>query len=241
MLNEQINRRATVFINENRMMNNQDLAILNPIMQEFALLPSTNKQMNLQITPNGLQPIEGLSIELRSNNDSFIISFGQGRIDILRNKISMGDNLEPINDFIVRVQRIISMLTQAYPTWTINRLALCLNVCFDLDVEHLVSSYHKFVVKDSPNTVEWRLRNVIRKPLSEEIPILVNQVSTVSRSFFQTSFEQLPLERILVETDFNTVMGQEINFNPELIAAVWEATKTDTLLLIEEYNRLLTE
>ena len=87
MLNEQINRRATVFINENRMMNNQDLAILNPLMQEFALLPSTNKQMNFQITPNGLQPIEGLSIELRANNDSFKISFGQGRIDILRNKL----------------------------------------------------------------------------------------------------------------------------------------------------------
>ena len=141
MLNEQINRRATVFINENRMMNNQDLVILNPLMQEFALLPSTNKQMNFQITPNGLQPIEGLSIELRTNNDSFKISFGQGRIDILRNKISTEDNLEPIDDFISKVQRIISMLTQAYPTWIINRLALCLNVCFDLDIDHLVSSY----------------------------------------------------------------------------------------------------
>lgn len=241
MLNEHINRRATVFINDNRMMNNQDLAILNPIMQEFALLPSTNKQMNFQITPNGLQPIEGLSIELRSNNDSFKISFGQGRIDILRNKISMEDNLEPINDFISKVQRIVSMLMQAYPTWVINRLALCLNVCFDLDTEHLVSSYHKFVVKDSPNIVEWRLRNVIRKPLSDEIPILVNHVSTVSRSFFQTSFEQFPLDRILIETDFNTVVGQEIKFNPELITAVWETTKTDSLLLIEDYNRLLSE
>ena len=240
MLNEQINRRATVFINENRMMNYQDLAILNPLMQEFALLPSTNKQMNFQITPNGLQPIEGLSIELRANNDSFKISFGQGRIDILRNKISTEDNLEPIDDFISKVKRIISMLTQAYPTWIINRLALCLNVCFDLDIEHLVSSYRKFVAKDSQNIVEWRLRNVIRKPFSEGSNILVNQVSTISRSVFQTSFEQLPSDRILVETDFNTMVGQDINFNPELIASILEATKTDTLQLIDEYNRLLT-
>ncbi len=241
MLNEQINRRATIFINENRMMNNQDLANLNSLMQEFALLPSTNKQMNFQITSNGLQPIEGLSIELRSDNDSFKIAFGQGRIDILRNKISEEDHLEPINVFISKVQRIVSMLMQAYPTWAINRLALCLNVCFDLDIEHLVSSYHKFVVKDSPNIVEWRLRNVIRKPLTKEINILVNQVSTVSRSYFQTSFEQFPLDRILVETDFNTVVGQGIIFNSELITTVWEATKNDTLLLIEDYNRLLTE
>lgn len=241
MLNEQINRRATIFINENRMMNNQDLAILNSLMQEFALLPSTNKQMNFQITPNGLQPIEGLSIDLRSSDDSFIISFGQGRIDILRNKISAEDNLEPIDDFILKVQRIISELTLAYPTWIINRLALCLNVCFDLDNDHLVSSYNKFVVRNTPNIVEWRLRNVIRKPLSEGSNILVNQVSTISRSVFQTSFEQLPLDRILVETDFNTVVGQDINFNPELIASILEATQKDTLLLIDEYNRLLTE
>jgi len=241
MLNEQINRRATVFISENRMMNYQDLAILNPLMQEFALLPSTNKQMNFQITPNGLQPIEGLSIELRSNNDSFKISFGQGRIDILRNKISTEDNLEPINDFISKVKRIISVLTQAYPTWIINRLALCVNVCFDLDIERLSSSYHKFIVKDPQNIVEWRLRNVIRKPLSEGSNILVNQVSTISRSVFQISFEQLPKDRILVETDFNTVVGQDINFNPELISSILEATQTDILLLIDEYNRLLID
>ena len=241
MLNEQINRRATVFINENRMMNNQDLVILNPLMQEFALLPSTNKQMNFQITPNGLQPIEGLSIELRTNTDSFKISFGQGRIDILRNKISIEDNMEPIDDFISKVQRIISILTQAYPTWIINRLALCLNVCFDLDIDHLVSSYSKFVVKNSQNIVEWRLRNVIRKPFSEGSNILVNQVSTISRSVFQTSFELFPLDRILVETDFNTMVGQEVDFTPELITSVWEATQTDTLQLIDEYNRLLTE
>lgn len=241
MLKEQINRRATVFINENRMMNNQDLAILNSLMQDFALLPSTNKQMNFQITPNGLQPIEGLSIDLRSSDDSFIISFGQGRIDILRNKISAEDNLEPIDDFILKVQRIISKLTLAYPTWIINRLALCLNVCFDLDNDHLVSSYNKFVVRKTPNIVEWRLRNVIRKPLYEGSNILVNQVSTISRSVFQTSFEQLPLDRILVETDFNTMVGQDINFNPELIASILEATQKDTLLLIDEYNRLLTE
>ncbi len=241
MLNEQINRRATVFINENRMMNNQDLAILNPLMQELALMPSTNKQMTFQITPNGLMPIEGLSIDLRSNNDSFKISFGQGRIDILRSKMSMDDNLEPLSEFISRVQRIITMLKQAYPTWTINRLALCLNVCFDLDKEHLDSSYHKFVVNDSPNIVEWRLRNVIRKPLSEGNNILVNQVSTISRSVFQTSFELFPLDRILVETDFNTMVGQEVDFTPELITSVWEATQTDTLQLIDEYNRLLTE
>ncbi len=241
MLNEQINRRATIFINENRMMNNQDLAILNPLMQEFALLPSTNKQMNFQITPNGLQPVEGLSIDLRSNDDSFKIAFGQGRIDILRNKISIEDNLEPISDFISKVNRIITMLTQAYSTWSINRLALCLNVCFDLDKEHLNSSYQKFVKKDSPNIIEWRLRNVIRKPLAEDNNILVNQVSTISRSIFQTSFEQFPLDRILVETDFNTMVGQEINFTPELIASVWEVSQKDTLCLIEEYNRLLTE
>lgn len=54
MLNEQTNQRATVFINENRMMNNQDLGILNPLMQELTLMPSTNKQMTFQITPNGL-------------------------------------------------------------------------------------------------------------------------------------------------------------------------------------------
>ena len=241
MLNEQINRRATVFISDNRMMNNRDLTILNPLMQDFALLPSANEQMSFQITPNGLQPIKGLSIDLRSDNDSFKIAFGPGRIDILRNKISIEDNLEPLDDFVLKVNSIITRLTNLYPEWKINRLALCLNVCFDLDDEHLASSYRKFLVDDSQNVVEWRLRNVIRKTLSGENNIVVNQVSTISRSVFQTSFEQLPLDRILVETDFNTMVGQNIDFNRELIESILNEIQTDSLQLIDKYNRLLTE
>lgn len=241
MLNEQTNQRATVFINENRMMNNQDLGILNPLMQELTLMPSTNKQMTFQITPNGLQPIEGLSIDLRSYDDSFKISFGQGRVDIIRSKIKPDDNLESLNDFISKVQHVLKLLREVYPSWVYNRLALCLNVCFDLDNDHMISSYHKFVNNDEPNIVEWRLRKVVRKPLQEGSKLLVNQVATISRSISQIPFEQFPRDRILVETDFNTVVGQDVIFSPEVVSSVWENTVIDTLRLIEEYNRILTE
>ena len=241
MLNEQTNRRATIFINESRMMNNQDLELLRPLMQEFSLLPSANKQMNFQITPNGLQPIEGLSIDLRSSDDSFKIFFGQGRIDIVRSKVKADDILDPVDDFVEKVQRVISMLNQAYQSWEINRLALCINVCFDLDNEHLASSYHKFVVNDESDIVEWRLRKVVRKSIREGSPLLVNQVATISRSITQIPFEQIPIDRVFVETDFNTVVGQDIKFSTDVITDFWEKTKEDTLQLIEDYNQILTE
>ena len=241
MLNEQTNHRATIFINESRMMNNQDLGILNPVMQELSLMPSANKQMTFQITPNGLQPIEGLSIDLRAVDDSFKIAFGQGRFDIIRSKVRQDDNLESLNDFIVKVQHIVSLLRKVYPSWSFNRLALCISVCFDLDEEHLSSSYHKFVTNDEPNIVEWRLRKVVRKPLCKDNDLLVNQVVTISRSISQISFEQIPRDRVLIETDFNTVVGQNIDFNPEMVSLVWDNMVSDTLQLINKYNQLLTE
>lgn len=241
MLNEQINRRATVFISENRMMNNSDLGNLSPLMQKMGLMPSLNKQMNFQITPNGLQPEEGLAVELRTSDDSFKISFAPGRIDILRSKVLLEDNLEPLDDFITKAKEVIRLLRTAYPTWAINRLALSLTVCHDLDEAHLVSSYKKFMLHDEDNIVEWRFRKVKRQSLEEVSNLLVNQVVTISRIISQIPFEQKPSDRILIETDFNTVVGQDVEFKEELIGKVWNKMSADTTQTTDDLNRILTE
>lgn len=240
MINELINYRATIFITDNRLLNSQDLNTLNPLMQEFELMPSTNNQVSFQITPNGILPMEGLAVELRNNNGSFKIMFGPGRIDIVRNKIAETDSLEDINNFIEKVLRVIELLKQSYNNWIVIRLALGTNVCYDLDSRKLISAYKKITNQDSENLVEWKLHKVIRKSMETGSQVIVNQASTISRSMIQVPFQPIPVDRVFLETDFNTMVGLQVGFTSEIISSFWQKTILDTLTLIDEYNTVLT-
>ena len=198
--------------------------------------------MTYQITPNGLlSPIEGISLDLRSNDDSFKVSFSPGRIDFIRNKIRLDDEMEPIGDFINKVERIVGVIMKTYSAWSINRLAIRLTICYDLNSEQLKSSYNRFVINAEPNIIEWRLRKVARKQLIENSEISVNQVATISRAFYQIGFEEVPKDRVLLETDFNTAIGQDVVFDSDLIKRSLDKMTESTLTVVSEYNRILTE
>ena len=97
------------------------------------------------------------------------------------------------------------------------------------------------MLHDEDNIVEWRFRKVKRQSLEEVSNLLVNQVVTISRIISQIPFEQKPSDRILIETDFNTVVGQDVEFKEELIGKVWNKMSADTTQTTDDLNRILTE
>ena len=77
------NRRATLFVSG---LQNFTENVLSKYISEFSnlgLLPSVNKGFGIKITPNGIEPEDVISLDLKKLDETLKVAFGPDRIDIV--------------------------------------------------------------------------------------------------------------------------------------------------------------
>lgn len=233
------NRRATFFVPELNGLQSDDLPKLASLQSTYQLLPTTNKAFTFRMTPKGVEPSSMLSVDLRKEDDSLKIDFGLGRIDIVRSKVSEDDDISDSLHFLTVALDIFSKFRDIFE-WSTNRVAFCCSVIFDMADEELNRSYSKIVenVEDSP--FEWKLRKVYRDVIEVENKIEYNKVCSISRVNLQIPYERTSKERLLLELDFNTKIGQSIPNGKEQIERISKSLSQALNTQVENTASLLS-
>lgn len=232
MINEVVNRRSTFFIKEKIDINNDNILKISTALSGLGLLPSATKGVEIKVTPNGIVPESTLALEMKTMDESFKIVFGADRIDIIRNKISEDDNLSDLNEFVDKTIKVFKNLNSVL-SLVFTRLALCANICYDLDVENLDNVYKRFFVETETTPSEWQIRRVFKEQNDE---LTVNLVSTISRSMIQVGYEGQLKDRLLLEMDINTVPVANLQISEQSILAFWTYAKEKLNSIISSYS-----
>lgn len=214
------NYRATVFTKKID-ITNDNVVKLTTLMKPYGLLPNFVSEMALQLTPAGIQQMPVQSLELKKLDGSLIVKFSMDRIDVVRNKISIGDALETIEDFSNIAYGILSIIMTDFSLDT-SRMALCCNSTLKLaNNEDINILYSKLATNIGPfqseYPVEWELRQVHKIELTSDSAIIVNYASKIARVIAQITYETLPSDRIIQEYDFNTNPQTGVIYNKEQV------------------------
>ena len=214
IMNTQIvNRRATFFFVGQLNFNE---SILSKYISEFSqlnLLPSVNKGLGIKITPNGIEPEEVISLDLKKMDETLKVSFGPNRVDIVSTKVD--DCWESFNATILRISLILRNERLVF-----NRLALCANVSFSLDPGVGEQAY-RILTNNDDHPVEWQIRKVIRTKFNDSI--LVNNVYTLSRNAVVVNDTDLS-DKLILDLDFNTLSGTSVELIEAIQNSYWEST-----------------
>ena len=208
-----VNRRATFFFVGQLNFNE---SILSKYISEFFqlnLLPSVNKGLGIKITPNGIEPEEVISLDLKKMDETLKVSFGPNRVDIVSTKVD--DCWESFNATILRISLILKNERLVF-----NRLALCANVSFSLD-SGVGEETYRFLTNNDEHPVEWQIRKVIRTKFNDSI--LVNNVYTLSRNAVVVNGTDLS-DKLILDLDFNTLSGTSVELIEAIQDSYWEAT-----------------
>lgn len=232
------NRRATFFVPDLNGLQSDDLPKLASIQSAYQLLPTTNKSFTFRMTPKGVEPSSMLSVDLRKDDDSLKIDFGLGRIDIIRSKVSENDDIDDSLDFVNIAMDIFSKLKGVFE-WSTNRIALCCSILFDMNDEELKHSYSKIIGNTEDSPFEWKLRNVFSGKIENINEIEYNKVSSISRVNLQIPYESSPQERLLLEMDYNTRIGQIIPNNQEVLMCIYKFLNEEIHNHIDNTKHLL--
>lgn len=170
-------------------------------------IPNTFQEMST------LNPISQTRFRLSSINNEWVINFGTGRIDILKNQTdSKGDNIGDLEDFCKEVIEIYSLINVSYPRIA-SRLALCSNFLLkEMSHDQLDKIYSKLfnppqIYRDN-SSVEWNFRTVTRISKSLDTKTeLINFVTEINRLTGQMNVNQslVPFDRIAINLDINTL------------------------------------
>lgn len=210
-----VNRRATFFFVGQLNFNE---SILSKYISEFSqlnLLPSVNKGLGIKITPNGIEPEEVISLDLKKMDETLKVSFGPNRVDIVSTKVD--DCWESFNATILRISLILRNERLVF-----NRLALCANVSFSLDPGVGEQAY-RILTNNDDHPVEWQIRKVIRTKFNDSI--LVNNVYTLSRNAVVVNDTDLS-DKLILDLDFNTLSGTSVELIEAIQNSYWESTST---------------
>lgn len=208
-----VNRRATFFFVGQLNFNE---SILSKYISEFSqlnLLPSVNKGLGIKITPNGIEPEEVISLDLKKMDETLKVSFGPNRVDIVSTKVD--DCWESFNATILRISLILRNERLVF-----NRLALCANVSFSLDPGVGEQAY-RILTNNDDHPVEWQIRKVIRTKFNDSI--LVNNVYTLSRNAVVVNDTDLS-DKLILDLDFNTLSGTSVELIEAIQDSYWEST-----------------
>lgn len=232
MINEVVNRRSTLFIKEKIDINNENILKISTALSGLGLLPSATKGVEIKVTPNGIVPESTIALEMKAMDDSFKVVFGADRIDIIRNKISEDDNLSDLNEFVDKTIKVFKNLNSAL-SLEFTRLALCANICYDLDAVDLDNVYRRFLVEADTTPSEWQIRQVFKEQNNE---LSVNLVSTISRSMIQVGYEGQLKDRLLLEMDINTVPVANLQIQEQSILDFWTYAKEKLNSIMSFYS-----
>lgn len=201
-----LNRRATLFINTPMIYNDKTLPDYIQSVAELKLIPSLNKGLGVKIAPDGsVIPEQMISLDLKNIEDSFKVTLGIDRFDIVS---SLNDN--SLNCFLEKVKEVINALTKIY-SGKYNRLALGSVCVFYITPEKMNLLYNKMVNTESEEQpVEWSIRKVIRTAIeNEKYRLVINNVYTISRRIVVEDGSNT--DSIVLEHDINTLVGSDLS------------------------------
>lgn len=203
-----LNRRATLFINTPMIYNDQTLPDYIQSVAELKLIPSLNKGLGVKIAPDGsVIPEQMISLDLKNIEDSFKVTLGIDRFDIVS---SLNNNNNSLDCFLQKVKEVKNALNKIY-SGKYNRLALGSVCVFYINPEKMNLLYNKMVnteLEEQP--VEWSIRKVIRTTIeNEKYRLVINNVYTISRRIVIEDGSNT--DSIVLEHDINTLAGSDIS------------------------------
>lgn len=197
-----INRRATLFVGGEPIdINDTSLPIFIDMFTVLGLFPSVNNGLALKITSQGIVQEKVISLDMRYLDDTFKVSIGPNRFDII-----CTENAEPFNDFLKRVEDVSRVVSEKFCN-PLTRIALCSTVVFNLDASLLNSVYEKVTKNNEEQPIEWQIRKVLRTQIED---LVINNVYTLSRNIIQIGTEPAS-DCILLDIDINTFIGNDNN------------------------------
>ena len=227
-----LNRRATLFVSG---LQNFTEALLSKYISEFSnlgLLPSINKGFGIKITPNGIEPEEVVSLDLKKLDESLKVTFGPDRIDIVSTQVN-----ETWHSFCKTITEISNIINKNGMKF--NRLALCANVSYALDDGQGNLAYTKLTKTDNEFPVEWQIRKVIRKELenNNQECVLVNYVYTLTRNDITVNKSNMR-DKLILDLDFNTMAGISVEKIATIQSSFWGIMATKIENIIEKYKNI---
>lgn len=220
-----LNRKATLFVTPpSGIIDEQQVFEYTKAFSTMKLLPSINKGMSLKITPQGIVQEPVNTFEMKKIDDSFKITSGPDRIEIISSKKD-----ESMGDFLVLVNQATSIL-QGLIKAPIVRLALFDSEAHFFDIAQIDKAYGLFVNGSEEKPIEWQMQKVLRGHLSEDNTIVINKVYTVSRN--QIGINGSPAkDAILLSAEVNTPLGINVDVLKKSISIFW----TKAADIINEY------
>ena len=220
-----LNRKATLFVTPpSGIIDEQQVFEYTKAFSTMKLLPSINKGMSLKITPQGIVQEPVNTFEMKKIDDSFKITSGPDRIEIISSKKD-----ESMEDFLVLVNQATSIL-QGLITAPIVRLALFDSEAYFFDIAQIDKAYGLFVNGSEEKPIEWQMQKVLRGHLSEDNTIVINKVYTVSRNRIGINGSPAK-DAILLSAEVNTPLGINIDVLKKSISIFW----TKAADIINEY------
>ena len=220
-----LNRKATLFVTPpSGIIDEQQVFEYTKAFSTMKLLPSINKGMSLKITPQGIVQEPVNTFEMKKIDDSFKITSGPDRIEIISSKKdeSMGDFLNLVNQATSILQNLIKS--------PIVRLALFDSEAYFFDIAQIDKSYGLFVNGSEEKPIEWQMQKVLRGHLSEDNTIVINKVYTVSRNRIGKNGSPAK-DAILLSAEVNTPLGIDVDVLKKSMSIFW----TKAADIINEY------
>lgn len=211
-----LKRKATLFVTPpSGIIDEQQVFEYTKAFSTMKLLPSINKGMSLKITPQGIVQEPVNTFEMKKIDDSFKITSGPDRIEIISSKKD-----ESMGDFLVLVNQATSIL-QSLIKAPIVRLALFDSEAYFFDIAQIDKAYGLFVNGSEEKPIEWQMQKVLRGHLSEDNTIVINKVYTVSRN--QIGINGSPAkDAILLSAEVNTPLGINVDVLKKSISIFWK-------------------
>ena len=220
-----LNRKATLFVTPpSGIIDEQQVFEYTKAFSTMKLLPSINKGMSLKITPQGIVQEPVNTFEMKKIDDSFKITSGPDRIEIISSKKN-----ESMGDFLVLVNQATSIL-QGLIKAPIVRLALFDSEAYFFDIAQIDKAYGLFVNGSEEKPIEWQMQKVLRGHLSEDNTIVINKVYTVSRNRIGINGSPAK-DAILLSAEVNTPLGINVDVLKKSISIFW----TKAADIINEY------
>lgn len=220
-----LNRKATLFVTPpSGIIDEQQVFEYTKAFSTMKLLPSINKGMSLKITPQGIVQEPVNTFEMKKIDDSFKITSGPDRIEIISSKKD-----ESMGDFLVLVNQATSIL-QGLIKAPIVRLALFDSEAYFFDIAQIDKAYGLFVNGSEEKPIEWQMQKVLRGHLSEDNTIVINKVYTVSRNRIGINGSPAK-DAILLSAEVNTPLGINVDVLKKSISIYW----TKAADIINEY------
>lgn len=220
-----LNRKATLFVTPpSGIIDEQQVFEYTKAFSTMKLLPSINKGMSLKITPQGIVQEPVNTFEMKKIDDSFKITSGPDRIEIISSKKD-----ESMGDFLVLVNQATSIL-QGLIKAPIVRLALFDSEAYFFDIAQIDKAYGLFVNGSEEKPIEWQMQKVLRGHLSEDNTIVINKVYTVSRNRIGKNGSPAK-DAILLSAEVNTPLGINVDVLKKSISIFW----TKAADIINEY------